>query len=219
VLRRPIETTHILSKFTWPDKFGASNLVKTPFFVQFDCYAVREMKSVPFQRRSAVLFAARMLTIACCTMMVSCRSRRWSNVVVYDEQWSRAAGIANLNCAPTVREACQTEAIEDEVSFSKALSSAFQISPECKGTEFIVDSAVGSDPQGIKDHRLLVRKATYWRLRVDYRPRLIAQPFSLDLTGGSKDFSRLGGGGESLAKDMMTFACEMSKGNGVLNYW
>src|SRR5260370_25921030 len=123
-------------------------------------------------------------------MMVS--SRR-SNVVVYDEQWSRAAGIANLNCAPTIREACQAEALADEVSFSKALLSTFQISPKCKGTEFIVDSAVGSDPQDIKDHFLLVRKAPHWRLRVDYHPRLIAQPFSLDLTGGGiKDFSRLG---------------------------
>jgi hypothetical protein len=185
--------------------------------VQIDCYADPVMKSVPSQRRSAVLFAARMLTIACCTMMVSCSSRR-SNVVVYDEQWSRAAGIANLNCAPTIREACQTEAIADEVSFSKALLSAFQISPKCKGTEFIVDSAVGSDPQDIKDHFLLVRKAPHWRLRVDYHPRLIAQPFSLDLTGGgSKDFSRLDG--ESTAKDMMTFACEMSKSNGVVDYW
>src|SRR5260370_12521471 len=123
-------------------------------------------------------------------MMVS--SRR-SNVVVYDDQWSRAAGIANLNCAPTIREACQAEAIADEVSFSKALLSAFQISPKCKGTEFIVDSAVGSDPQD------MVRKTPHWRLRVDYHPRLIAQPFSLDLTGGGiKDFSRLGG--ESTAK-------------------
>jgi hypothetical protein len=96
---------------------------------------------------------------------------------------------------------------------------AFQISPECKGTEFIVDSTVSSDPQDIRNHFLQVRKAPHWRLRVDYGPRLIAQPFSLDLTGGSKDFSRLGGGGESTAKDMMTFACEMSKGTGVLNYW
>ena len=54
---------------------------------------------------------------------------------------------ANLDCASTISEACHTEAIADEVSFSKALLSAFQISPKCKGTEFIVDSAVGSDPQ------------------------------------------------------------------------
>jgi hypothetical protein len=196
VLHRPVETA--------------------PFFVQIDCYADRVMKSVPSQRRSAVLFTAHMLTIACCTMMVSCTSVR-PNVVVYDEQWSRAAGIANLNCAPTIREPCQTEAIADVVSFSKALSSAFQISPECKGVEFIVDSAVGSDPQGLKDHLLLVRKATYWRLRVDYRPRLIAQPFSLDLIGGGGKPSR--SGGESSAKDMMTFACKMSKSNGVVDYW
>jgi hypothetical protein len=33
VLHRPVETARVLSNFTWPEGFGVSNLVKTPFLL------------------------------------------------------------------------------------------------------------------------------------------------------------------------------------------
>ena len=66
-----------------------------------------------------------------------------------------------------------------------------------------------------------LRKAAHWRLRVDYHPRLTAidpQSFRFDLVGGGfKDWSRIGG--DSTAIDMAGFACDMSRSNGVVDYW
>ena len=164
------------------------------------------------------VLAACVLAIACCAMVVSSRYARRSKVVVYDREWSRTAGVANLICAPTVRDACREEALSDEVSFSKTLLSAFETAPTCKDIEFVVDTGAVISSQDADAHLLSLRKAPHWRLRVDFHPRLMAQPFSLDLVGGGlKDYSRIGG--ESSATDMASFACKMSKSNGVVDYW
>jgi hypothetical protein len=166
----------------------------------------------------ATVLAACVVSIACCTLVVSSCNARRSKVVLYDQQWSRTTGIANLKCAPEVRDDCRKEALSDEVSFSENLLSAFETAPTCKDIEFVVDTGVASPSQETVAHLLSLRKAPHWRLRVDLHPRLMAQPFSLDLVGGGfKDWSKIGG--ESSATDMARFACEMSKSNGVVDYW
>jgi hypothetical protein len=155
--------------------------------------------------------------IICCTLALSaCNARRRSSIVLYDQQWSRTAAIENLKCAPEVRDDCRKEAIADVVSFTSDLASAFQSSPECKDIRFVVDSADTPPSQQANLSRL--REAPHWRLRVDYHPRLTAQSFRLDLVGGGfKDWSKIGG--ESTATRMAGFSCEMSKKNGVVDYW
>jgi len=155
----------------------------------------------------------------CCALAVSaCNDRRRSSVVLYDQQWSRTAGIANLKCAPEGRDDCRKESISDVVGFSFDLSSAFQSSPECKGIQFVVDTGDASPTQQLSSELARLREAPHWRLRVDYHPRLTVQSFRLDLVGGGfKDWSKIGG--ESTAMRMASFACEMSKRNGVVDYW
>ena len=157
--------------------------------------------------------------IACCAIMVSaCNTPRSSTVVIYDQEWSRAAGIANLVCAPPMREACREEALSDEVGFSKTLVSAFDTTPACRGIQFVVDTGVSGSSQDKAGHVLNLRKGPHWRLRVDYHPRLSAHSFKLDLVSiGSKDYSRVGGEGTTIT--IASFACEMSKKNGVVDYW
>jgi hypothetical protein len=157
--------------------------------------------------------------IICCTLALSaCNARRRSSIVLYDQQWSRTAGIENLKCAPEVRDDCRKEAIADVMSFTSDLSSAFQSSPVCKDIRFVVDTADTSPSQQADADLSRLREAPHWRLRVDYHPRLTAQSFRLDLVGGGfRDWSKIGG--ESTATRMAGFACEMSRSNGVVDYW
>ena len=108
-----------------------------------------------------------------------------------------------MQCAPEIRDACQKEAREDEASFQNALSTAFKAAPECQGVEFIVDS--GADP---------AKKPRYWRLRVDYRPRLKDQVYT---PGAGTRKPRIEGNGN--ADQIMKFVCKASKNNGVVMIW
>jgi hypothetical protein len=157
--------------------------------------------------------------IICCTLALSaCNDRRRSSIVLYDQQWSRTAAIENLKCAPEVSDDCRKEAIADVASFTSDLSRAFQSSPECKDIRFAVDSADASPSQKANADLSRLREAAHWRLRVDYHPRLTAQSFRLDLVGGGfRDRSKIGG--ESTATRIAGFACEMSRKNGVVDYW
>ena len=180
---------------------------------RLSCYAESAMKSTCAWRTKASVLAV----LSCTMFIASCSSRR-SNVVIYDQPWSRITGVKNFTCAPSVRDACLREALSDEGSFSKALSIAFETSPECKDIEFVVDAGVASLPQNSDAHLIRLGKSPRWRLQVDYYPRLMAQPFRLDLVGGGfKDYSRIGG--ESTATDMASFVCRVSNSNGVVDYW
>jgi hypothetical protein len=148
------------------------------------------------------LVAVLALTMTCFIMEACFAGTHQPTVVVYDQQWSRAAGVTALQCAPEIRDACQKEAREDEASFQNALSTAFKAAPECKDVEFIVDS--GADP---------AKKPHYWRLRVDYRPRLNDQVFSLR---AGTNAPLIGNGN---ANDIIKFVCKTSKNNGVVMIW
>ena len=160
------------------------------------------------------LVAALVLTMACFIMEACSAGTHQPTVVVYDQQWSRAAGVTALQCAPEIRDACQKEAREDEASFQNELSTAFKAAPECKGVEFIVDS--GSDQLAkAKDGSFIsAKKHGYWRLRVDFRPRLNDQVFTL---GVGTSTPHITGNGD--ADHIMKFVCETSKKNGVVMTW
>lgn len=84
----------------------------------------------------------------CSALAVSaCNDRRSSHIILYDQEWSRSAGIANLKCAPEVRDSCRKEAISGEISFASDLASSFKSSPNCKGIEFLVDPGSTSPSQ------------------------------------------------------------------------
>lgn len=151
-----------------------------------------------------------------CVIVSSCKSRRLSRVVIYDQEWSRAAAIANLVCDPTTRDACRREAQSDEITFSQNLAATFQTSQECKDIRFAMDESNSSQEKD--GHLLDMLRAPHWRLRVNYHPRLSAQSFTLDLVHVRfRDSSKWGGEGEAV--EIANFVCEMSRKNGVVDYW
>jgi hypothetical protein len=156
------------------------------------------------------LLAALAITMTC-FIVGACTSRTHQPIlVVYDQQWSRAAGVAALQCVPEIRDSCQKEAREDGANFANTLSIAFKAAPECQGVEFIVDSGLPKPKMALSLHR---SDTTYWTLRVDYRPKLTVQVFSL--RAGTN--APLVGNGN--ANDIIKFVCKASKNNGVVMIW
>jgi hypothetical protein len=134
-------------------------------------------------------------------------------VIVYDQPWSSAAAVQNLWCAPELRTACAQQAREAELDFPGKLSKAFRSAPECMTVAFVV---LSDDHNGSKDLESKLSKnpgSTYWRLRVDFRPGLPRQPFTLGPGTGS---ARNGGDD---AEHEVSYICEAAKNNGVSDYW
>jgi hypothetical protein len=150
-------------------------------------------------------------TIALTLMACSTESRY--GTVLYDQEWSRAAGLKNLYCAPELRESCDRQAIETEGAFSKSLSAAFRASPECANVQFLIASGNDKNFEELW-HRLATDKnSQYWRLRVDFRPGLIHQPFLLAL---GQNTPRIEGDD---AEHEAAYICKTAKNNGVTAIW
>ena len=148
-----------------------------------------------------------------CFIIEGCSRTHQPISVVYDQHWSSAAGVAALQCVPEIRDACQKEAREDEAGFLRTLRTAFEAAPECKDVEFIVNSGVDQPPKTKDGHLTPATKGGYWTLRVDYRPKLTVQVFSLR---AGTNAPLIGNGS---ANDIIKFVCKVSKNNGVVMIW
>ena len=140
----------------------------------------------------------------------------FSTAIVYDEAWSRAAGIDGMGCvAPEFRDACQKEAAEDEAIFSSQLSKAFAKVSECNGLQFFVDS---TDGKIASDERLVAatKRGDYWRLRADFRTKLPYQYLNL---APSSNVKLLTGTGGNNAEEIMSQVCHLVNHNGIDYYW
>src|SRR5258708_38326648 len=60
--------------------------------------------------------------------LAACSTESRHRTIVYDQQWSSAAGVKNLRCVPELRASCERQARETEATFSKTLSTAFRTS-------------------------------------------------------------------------------------------
>ncbi len=158
------------------------------------------------------LLVAFWLTMTC-FVIEACSPRTHQTIVVYDQEWSSATGVAALQCVPEIRDACQKEAREDEAGFLRTLQAAFEAAPECKDVEFIVNSGVDQPPKTKDGHLTPATKSGYWTLRVDYRPKLTVQVFSLR---AGTNAPLIGNGN---ANDIIKFVCKVSKNNGVVMIW
>jgi hypothetical protein len=145
--------------------------------------------------------------------LIACSTESRHRTVLYDQEWSRAAGVKNLYCAPEFRESCDLRARETEEAFSKSLSAAFRASPECANVQLLVAS--GSDKNFEELWRRLAtdKNSQYWRLRVDFRPGLTRQPFLLGL---GQNTPRTEGDD---AEHEAAYICKAAKNNGVTAIW
>jgi hypothetical protein len=105
--------------------------------------------------------------------------------------------------------ACEREAREGEATLSKKLLEAFATAPECANVQLLISNE--TDPASDQSEKRL--RSDHWRLRVDFRPRLLQQPFSLDREGGK---SYIGGDDVEHNAD---FICEAATHNGVTAIW
>ena len=131
-----------------------------------------------------------------------CSTESRHRTILYDELWSNDAGVKNFACVPDLRAACEREARDGERDFSKTLSTIFHAAPECRTVDFrpLTADAVHAEPE-------------YWRLRIDFRPRLERQPFEL---GPGTDRPRIGGDDAAHSAD---YICKAVKNNGVTAIW
>lgn len=170
-------------------------------------------------RLSIWLFSSIAITMGLAIVYPFLGSRHlFSTVIIYDEAWSRAAGIDGMGCtAPEFRNACQKEAAEDEAIFLGQLSKAFSKVSECNDLQFFVDS---TGDKIASDERLVAaaKRGDYWRLRADFRPRLPYQYLNLSLHQVQKVGSSAGVGGNN-AEDIMSRVCYLTKHNGIDYYW
>lgn len=142
--------------------------------------------------------------------IASCNTASRHRIIVYDQSWSNAAGVKNLVCSPDMRAACEREARESELDFSGRLPTAFLVANECKTVQFIVDS---NNDKELEDNLTRNVDSKYWRLRVDFHPRLERQPFDLGL-----GMNRPSVGGDDVEHDA-DFICKAVKNNGVIAVW
>jgi hypothetical protein len=131
-----------------------------------------------------------------------CSSESRHRTILYDEAWSSAAAVRNLTCAPDFRTSCERDARDGERDFLKSLSAAFQAAPECRTVRFMTFTSYAANAA-----------SGYWRLRVDFRPRLERQPFDL---GRGTDKPTIGGDD---AEHDATYICKAVKNNGVTAIW
>lgn len=147
-------------------------------------------------------------------MVAACS--RPQTVVVYDEQWSSASGPTHYQCAAGYETLCKTyarQAIEGEAEFRKTLAGTFHKVPQCEGVKFIVDLDTTQPPRK-REPLISDERNSYWKLRIDYRPNEVFEDFTL-----GKDEKAPQTAGDGDAKQIMSFVCEISKNNGVIDVW
>ena len=145
--------------------------------------------------------------------LVACSTESRHRTIIYDQTWSSAVGVKNLVCASDWKSACERKAREDEVALSKKLSEIFRATPECRTVQFIVSQTNGKDSAELEQRLARNAGGEYWRLRVDFHPRLPRQPFYL---GTGTDKPTIGGDD---VEHNAAFICEAAKHNGVTAYW
>jgi hypothetical protein len=144
--------------------------------------------------------------LAGCSLDTESRHR----TIIYDEAWSRVAAVKNLSCVPELRAACEREAKKEEWTLSQKLPAIFKAEPQCRNVQFIMSKTGASDVQALQKRLESSVGFEYWRLRVDFRPRLKSQPW--DLGPGVKSSFIAGGGIEEEA----AYICQAVKNNGVV---
>ena len=145
--------------------------------------------------------------------LAACFTESRHRTIIYDQTWSSAAGVKNLLCAPDWKSACEREAREDEVALSKKLPEVFRATPECRTVQFIVSQTNGKDSAELEQRLARNAGGEYWRLRVDFHPRLPRQPFYLGSGTDKPDIE-----GVDVEHDA-AYICEAAKHNGVTAYW
>ena len=145
--------------------------------------------------------------------LTACSAESRHRIIIYDQSWSSAAGVKNLLCIPELRASCEREARETEMDFSKRLSTAFHASPQCATVQFLVSSGSDKGSKELEDKLTRNAGSEYWRLRVDFHPRLPKQPCSL----GPGNNDALVGCDD--AEHDAAFICEAAKHNGVTAIW
>jgi hypothetical protein len=63
---------------------------------------------------------------------VACSTESRHRTVIYDQTWSRAAGVRNLFCAPDLKSSCEREAREDEAPFQESFPQPFERLPNVR---------------------------------------------------------------------------------------
>jgi hypothetical protein len=134
--------------------------------------------------------------------LAGCSNESRHEIIIYDEAWSSAAAVRNLICVPDLKVSCEREAREGEQNFSRNLLAAFQASPKCETVRLLTLTLNSASAT-----------SDYWRLRVDFHPRLKMQPFEL---GRGNDRPRIGGDD---AEHNAAYICEAVKNNGVTAIW
>jgi len=160
------------------------------------CMKLSTMSRRPQTARSIAL-SVWLLSIA-----AGCSTELRHRTVLYDEGWSNDAAARNLICAPELRESCEQEARVEERKFFAKLSSAFSSTPECQTVALmkLTSDTVRSNPG-------------YWRLAVDYHPRVAGQPFDLN-RGMKRGYIE----GDNAEREV-DYICKAVKNNGVMAYW
>jgi hypothetical protein len=143
--------------------------------------------------------------------LTACSTARRHRTIIFDQTWSSEAGVRNLSCVPEQSASCAREARDSELSFSKRLVTAFQLAPECATVRLIVPSVSDNSASNLGNG--LRKDAGYWRLRVDFHPRLAAQPFTLGLGEAT---ARVAGDD---TEHSAAFICEAVKNNVVTAIW
>jgi hypothetical protein len=145
--------------------------------------------------------------------LAACSTASRHRTIIYDQPWSSAASVKNLVCVPEQRASCEQRARETEMAFSKTLSTTFRTSPECATVQFLISKEEGSLSDGLAAKLANVMGSGYWRLRVDFRPGLTSQPFTLGL---AKSVPRIAGDD---VEHSAAFICNAAKANGVTAIW
>jgi hypothetical protein len=99
------------------------------------------------------------------------------------------------------------------MAFSKTLSTTFHTSPDCATVQFLISREESSFSDGLAARLANVIGSGYWRLRVDFRPGLTSQPFTLGL---AKSVPRIAGDD---VEHSAAFICNATKANGVTAIW
>jgi hypothetical protein len=144
--------------------------------------------------------------------LIACTTSSRHRVIVYDHSWSSAAAVKNLWCAPQLRKACAQQATVAEQDFTNRLPRAFSEEPACANVSFVVYSTETANTAEL-ENKLKMQVSVYWRLRVDFRPGLPRQPFTL----GAGEETPLIEGDDT--EHNASLICTAAKHNGVIDYW
>ncbi len=104
-------------------------------------------------------------------------------------------------------------------AFSTQLQHELRTSSECHGLEVLVDAGQAKNAKTVHERLVKVYEGTYWRLRVDYRPRMRSQHADLEeVLTGSRDVNPVGIG-DSPVEDIASFVCKLAREGPAPVYW